>query len=181
MNDGRTQAAAVRQGARLLGAVGLLLVLSPLARAASRPAPAVSARSPYRVSWAMRGPLRTGPSQRLVVRVRGPRGRRPEVRILPWMPAMPMHERAVRARSLGDGRYSARVPLTMPGRWLASVTVGSGRNAVTASLPFKTIVAHPTPWRLIGAGAAVVVAAALALALRLRRRPPPSQASGPMP
>lgn len=152
----------------LLLAVGLVLVAAaPPSLAAGAPSVAAD-----RVSLAMRGPLKTGPGQRLVFHVRAPAGSRPTVFVHLTMPAMPMREPTLTARPLGHGLYGVRAPLTMPGRWLAHVTLERGGASVTRVLPFRAIYGQPTPWRTLALGAGLVLLAVGLVTYRLRRRSP---------
>ncbi len=177
VNPSRTAMRALGRGAGLvaglLGLLGLVLLAAAPSLAAAK-APGVTRD---RVSFAMRGPLKTGESRRLVFQVHAPAGQRPTVSVLLTMPAMPMHGQTVRAKALGAGRYAARAPITMPGRWLAHVTVAGGGASVTHVLPFRAIYGQPTPWRGLGIGAGLFVLAVGLLTYRLRRRPTPLAAT----
>lgn len=152
----------------LLLAVGLVLVAAPPSLAAGQPSVAAD-----RVSFALRGPLRMGSGQRLVFHVRAPAGSRPTVMVHLTMPAMPMREPTLTAQPLGRGLYGVRAPLTMPGRWLAHVTIERGGASVTRVLPFRAVYGQPAPWRTLALGAGLFLLAVGLLAYRLRRRPSP--------
>jgi hypothetical protein len=175
VNPSRTAMRAIARWAGLAaGLCGLVLLTA---------APSLAARTPSvakdRVSFAMRGPLKTGSSERLLFTVHHPAGQRPTVFVHLTMPGMAMQGRTLRAKALGHGRYSVRAPLTMPGRWVAHVTVTSGGASVTRVLPFHTIYGQPTPWRTLGVGFGIFVVAVGLLTYRLRRRPTQVAASEP--
>ena len=164
---GATTRAIARASGLAALAAGLVLLTPPPSLAAKAPSVAGD-----RVSFAMRGPLRTGAARRMVFHVRAPAGQRPTVLVHLTMPAMPMREPVLTARPIGHGLYSVRAPLTMPGRWLAHVTVASGGASVTRVLPFHTIYGQPTPWRMLAVIAGLFVLTVGLLAYRLRRRGP---------
>ena len=164
----RTALRALGMGSGLAAlALGLILSSSPASGAASVPAVARD-----HVAFAMRGPLKTGASQRLVFSVRGANGVRPTVLVHLTMPAMPMDERTYVAHPISHDRYAVRAPLTMPGKWLAHVTLESGGQSVTRVLPFRTIYGQPTPWRLLAVLAGGFLALVAIVAFALRRRGP---------
>jgi hypothetical protein len=161
--------AFARSAGLLAALIGLVLLAGAPSLAAAQPA---AAAANGRVGFAMRGPLHTGRGERLVFHVEAPAGARPtHVLIHLTMAAMPMHEPTLRARPLGGGRYAVHADLSMPGAWVAHVTLARGATSVTRSLPFRTIDGGSTLWRRI---ALVAGALALLVALgtyRMRRRP----------
>jgi hypothetical protein len=165
--------ALARPAGILAGLLALIVLAAPPSSAATAHGPGAD-----RVGFAMRGPLKTGADQRLVFQVHAPAGEAPQgVLVHLAMPAMAMHERTLRARALGHGRYAVHAPLSMAGRWVAHVTLTRDGASVTRTLPFRTIDGPTAPWRLLGAAAALLALAGV-LTYRTRRRPSAATAAG---